>query len=346
MPITALPATTVHLLGSAQVLTTPTSLVKELVDNALDAKATSIDILISRNTLDKLEVRDNGHGIPSEDFDALGRRGHTSKLRSFEELKFLGGATLGFRGEALASAVQLGEVSVTTKTEGESVGTKLVLKASGGVDRQTRTSHPVGTTVSVMKFMSKLPVRKKTLEKEAPKTLTKISQLLRSYALARPSIRFSLKITDGSKGSWSFAPRPNDGIREAVSQVVGRDPAMECIEKSFVSPDVRSRHATFLSEEHDNADASTEENAIHHADNGPFVIEAFLPKPDAIASKVGTGQYLSIDSRPVSCEKGTMKKIVTMFKKYIRSSLSDNSEKLKSPFHPLEYKVPCRQLRC
>src|SRR5882757_6662139 len=109
MAITALPEGTVHLLGSAQVLTTPTSLIKELIDNSLDAKATSVDIFLSPNTLDKLEVRDNGHGIPQEDLDALGRRGHTSKLRSFDELKSIGGVSLGFRGEALASAVQLGE---------------------------------------------------------------------------------------------------------------------------------------------------------------------------------------------------------------------------------------------
>src|SRR4051812_39238226 len=118
MAITALPDSTIHLLGSSQVLTTPTSLVKELVDNALDAKATSVDILISPNTIDKIEVRDNGHGIPQADLDSLGRRGHTSKLRSFDELKSIGGVSLGFRGEALASAVQLGSVSVTTRTEG------------------------------------------------------------------------------------------------------------------------------------------------------------------------------------------------------------------------------------
>jgi len=63
MAITALPDSTIHLLNSAQILTTPVSLVKELVDNALDAKATSIDVVISPNTLDKIEVRDNGYGI-------------------------------------------------------------------------------------------------------------------------------------------------------------------------------------------------------------------------------------------------------------------------------------------
>jgi DNA mismatch repair protein MutL len=337
MPITALPKATIQLLGSAQTLTTPTSLIKELIDNSLDAKATSIDILISKNTLDRLEVRDNGHGIASEDFNALGKRGHTSKLRSFEQLKFIGGITLGFRGEALASAVQLGEVSVTTKTKGEAVATKLVLKAAGGVDQQTHTSHPVGTTVRVLNFMYNLPVRKKSFEKEAPKTLGRISQLLRSYALARPSIRFSLKITGGGKGSWSFAPRPNDGIRESASQVIGRDAAMECIETSLTSAKTQPKEATALHEEHDTAEPASDLNS--QSEGGCFAIEAFLPKPDADLSKVGSGQYLSIDSRPVSHEKGTMKKIVALSKKYIRDALVDSSDKLKNPF--LRFNIKC-----
>jgi DNA mismatch repair protein MutL len=340
MPITALPKTTLQLLGSAQVLTTPTSLVKELIDNALDAKATSIDILISKNTLDKLEVRDNGHGISSEDFYSLGKRGHTSKLRSFEELKFVGGVTLGFRGEALASAAQLGKVSVTTKTEGESVATRLILKAPGGVDQTIRTSHSIGTTVTVQSFMYKIPVRKKNFEKEAPKTLVKINQLLRSYALARPSVRFSLKITEGGKGSWSFAPRPHDGIKEAASLVIGRDAALECTEKSLTSAIHQPNTDSELSGGRD-ADPSFDENSyVEDGEYGSFVIEAFLPKSQADPSKMGTGQYLSIDSRPVSHEKGTMKKIIFLFKKYIRGSFHDSSEKVKNPFIRLNIKCP------
>ena len=337
MPITALSNATVQLLGSAQVLTTPTSLVKELIDNSLDAKATSVDILISQNTLDRLEVRDNGHGISPEDFDSLGKRGHTSKLRSFEELKVIGGASLGFRGEALASAVQLGDVSVTTKTEGEAVATKLVLKGPGGVRQQTKTSHPVGTTVSVLRLMYNIPVRKHTFEREAAKTVAKVNQLLRSYSLARPSVRFSLKVIGGGKGSWSFVPRPNNTIKEVVSQVISRDAAMECFEKSFTCSEIQSRDAA-LSGNFDVSDLSNKE--IFHTPGGRFTIDAFLPKPDADVSKVGTGQYLSIDSRPVSHEKGTMKKIVTMFKKYIRSALPSPSERLKNPFIRLDIKCP------
>ncbi|KAH7364221.1 putative PMS1 protein like protein [Rhexocercosporidium sp. MPI-PUGE-AT-0058] len=316
MAITALPDSTIHLLGSSQVLTTPTSLVKELVDNALDAKATSVDILISPNTIDKIEVRDNGHGIPQADLDSLGRRGHTSKLRSFDELKSIGGVSLGFRGEALASAVQLGSVSVTTRTEGEAVATCVQLKAPGGIASQSRTSHPIGTKVSVTKFLYNLPVRKQTSEKESAKTLRKVKDLLQSYAFARPKVRFCLEVANGGKGSWSFTPRPHDGMKEAASQIIGRDAAAQCFERSL----------------------SFSENDTHVYASDEFVVEAFIPKPKATSA--GHSQYISIDSRPVSHDKGTMRKIVSVYKYYAKGSVLEGEEKFKDPFLRLNIKCP------
>lgn len=335
MAITALPDSTVHLLGSAQALTTPTSLVKELVDNALDAKATFVDILISQNTLDKIEVRDNGHGIPQVDLDALGRRGHTSKLRSFDELKSIGGVSLGFRGEALASAVQLGMVSVTTRTEGADVATTVQLQAPGGIASQSRTSHPVGTKVSVTKFLYNLPVRKQTAEKESAKTLRKIKELLQSYALARPKVRFGLKVANGGKGSWSFTPRPNDKMKEAASQIIGRDAAAQCIERSLSFSEKSSR--VELRNDSDVSDpAQASEPQCPESDE--FVVEAFIPKPKA--TSIGHGQYISIDSRPVAHDKGTMRKLISIYKLYAKGSILEGEEKWKDPFLRLNIKCP------
>lgn len=329
MAIEALPQTTVHLLGSAQALTTPTSLVKELIDNSIDAHATSIDILISPNTLDKIDVRDNGHGIAAEDLDHLGRRGHTSKLRTFEDLKSIGGVSLGFRGEALASAVQLGDVSVTTRTDGEPVANSVKIKAPGGIASQSRCSHPVGTTVSVANFMFKIPVRKQVFVKEATKTLAKIKELLQAYSLARPNLRFSLKVTKGGKGSWSFAPRPNNGIREAVAQVINRDLAVICIEKYLAF----SRHQN--SSRYGVETGDSQENLSEK-----FEVEVFLPKSGIDVSKIGFGQFISIDSRPVAHDKGTMRKIVTLFKYYVKGIGSDDFQRLKNPFLRMNIKCP------
>ncbi|KAI9650489.1 hypothetical protein NHQ30_000505 [Ciborinia camelliae] len=338
MAIKALSDSTIHLLGSSQALTTPTSLIKELIDNALDAKATSIDVLISQNTIDKIEVRDNGHGIQPDDLDALGRRGHTSKLTTFPELRNIGGKSLGFRGEALASACQLGDVSITTKIDGEPVATCVKLKALGGIQSQSRTSHPIGTTVCVMNFMSKLPVRKQTALKDAPKTIGKIQELVQKYALARLSIKLTLKIVKGTKGAWSYAPRPHGGIKDIVSLVIGRDAALQCSEASIVFPGSHDCEIDAL----EGADVPSDVNPANEVVIPYFRLEAFLPRPDADQGKIGSGQYLSVDSRPVASEKGTMKKIVAIFKKYLRNRLAagSSSEKIKNPFMRLNIVCP------
>lgn len=122
MPITALSQSTIQAVGSASALKNPASVVKELVDNAIDASATSITVEISSNTLDVIQVKDNGHGIAVEDRELVCKASFTSKIRTLDELHELGGRTLGFRGVALASAAESCEsLTVTTRVEGEVV---------------------------------------------------------------------------------------------------------------------------------------------------------------------------------------------------------------------------------
>ena len=136
MPICPLPESTARRLTSTLVIASPDQLLKELVDNAIDSGATSVEVIVSANALDKLEVRDNGHGISPDDFDALGRVGHTSKLRSFEELSTLGGTSLGFRGAALASVNTLADITITTRASTKKVATVVSLAKGGGVEKQ------------------------------------------------------------------------------------------------------------------------------------------------------------------------------------------------------------------
>jgi DNA mismatch repair protein MutL len=331
MAIQALPEGVSRVLRSSQVIINPAALVKELVDNALDAKATSIEIVIAQNTLDKIEVRDNGHGIIPDDLDALGRRGHTSKLRNFEELKLLGGTSLGFRGEALASAVQLGQVFVTSRAEGETVAVKVKLRPHGGVESRSSTSHPVGTTIGITNLFSGLPVRRQTALKEAKQTLSRMKDLLQAYALARLKIRLSLKVSKAEKLKWSIAPRPKDTVREIVSQVISRDVAAQCIEinSTPVPVDDELSHHSSLTEPFQSS-----------LDNG-FVFQAFIPKPDADVSKIHGRSYISIDSRPVSCTRGSTKKLVTIYKNILnQTGPQSTSEKLKEPFMRLNIVCP------
>lgn len=100
MPIKALPQTTVRAIGSTSVISDPCSIVKELLDNSLDAHATAISVEISQNTVDVIQVKDNGHGIPAEDHPFVCRRAFTSKIATVEDLRKLGGKSLGTRVEA------------------------------------------------------------------------------------------------------------------------------------------------------------------------------------------------------------------------------------------------------
>lgn len=324
MTIAALPEDTVRLLGSHTVITTPVDLVKELLDNAIDAKATSVDILVSPNIVDKIEVRDNGQGIHPDDYASLGRAGHTSKITSFEDTLTLGGTTLGFRGQALASANNIGAVAVTTRTAEDSAAVKIVLSPGlGGVESHRPTSAPFGTTVSLVGLYSRLPVRKQAAIREASKNLTKIKQLLQAYALARPHIRLSLRILGGSsKQAFSYSPRPVAGIKEAVLQIFGTELASQCLVRTICS----------------GADIENDEPTEH---GEKFSIEAVLPKPNADQSSIVKGPFFSIDSRPVSAQRETMKKLLTMFKtQYLASLQTAYGEKIfKSPFI-------CVNIRC
>jgi DNA mismatch repair protein MutL len=341
MSIQELPLATSRLLSSSQVITTPASLVKELVDNALDAKATSIDISVAANVLDKIEVRDNGHGIASEDLSVIGKRGYTSKLRDFSELRTLGGLSLGFRGEALASAVELGDVSVTTRVEGEVVATAIKLNDHGGIGSQRSISHPVGTTVCVTNLFSRLPVRRQTALKDGKKTISRIKEILQSYALARLNVRLTLKVLKAAKYNWSFAPRVNEGTKERVSQVIGRDTAAQCMEMITILPSTSHVKIGASGLSDDILAHSKSHKSLETLTQSSFIIQAFLPRPDADFAKISGAQYISIDSRPVSSTGRSPKRIISLYKSIISAILAgDTSEKVKSPFLRLNIVCP------
>lgn len=130
--IAALPPATVRQIGSGQVLIDPSSVVKELIENALDARAKSIFVNITANTIDSIQVKDDGHGIQAEDRVLVCRRYCTSKIRDFHGLKEVGGKWLGFRGEALSSMAEMsGTLAVTTRVEGEPVAVMLKYGRNG-----------------------------------------------------------------------------------------------------------------------------------------------------------------------------------------------------------------------
>lgn len=337
MQISPLPEGTVRRLGSTLVITSPVLLLKELLDNALDSGATSIEVLVSPNTVDRIEVRDNGHGINPDDLDSLGRPGHTSKLSSFDELCDLGGSTLGFRGAALASANALADVSLTTRVPTEQVATAVSLANGGGVGTRRHACAPVGTTVCVTGLFSRLPVRSQATVKDAPKNLARMKDLLRSYALARPGIRLRFTVQRTPHLSWSFVPAPNGGVREAAMQLFGTELASQCVLKTSKKENLGA----------DPPRPDSPRNVLHERAEG-FIFEALLPTREADPAKIAKGAFLSVDSRPISPALGTGKRLFSAFKKHLGDhfATSSSGSAPRDPFirlnircHPGSYDV-------
>ncbi|XP_049629139.1 PMS1 protein homolog 1 [Suncus etruscus] len=187
-----LPAATVRLLSSSQIISSVVSVVKELIENSLDAGSTSLEVILENYGFDKIEVRDNGEGIKAVDAPVMAVKYYTSKINSHEDLEKL--TTYGFRGEALGSICSVAEVLITTKTSADNFSTQYVLDNSGHIISQKPSHHGQGTTVTVFKLFKNLPVRKQfySTAKKCKDEMKKILDLLMSYAVLKPELRIIL----------------------------------------------------------------------------------------------------------------------------------------------------------
>ncbi|XP_055959436.1 PMS1 protein homolog 1 isoform X2 [Patella vulgata] len=191
--LTALPASTIRLIGSTQVITSVYSVVKELIENSFDAEATVVDVKLDNYGLDKIEVKDNGLGINVHDVPFVGQRHYTSKITTHSDLQNLN--TYGFRGEALASLCSVAEVTVTTKTKEDDISICYSLTNEGKVKNSKPSHLGQGTTIGVMNLFKNLPVRKQyhnTVKKKKTE-LKKIEDLLKAYSIIKPEIRITLR---------------------------------------------------------------------------------------------------------------------------------------------------------
>ncbi|XP_069471752.1 PMS1 protein homolog 1 isoform X3 [Ambystoma mexicanum] len=184
-----LPPSTVRLLSSSQVITSVMNVVKELMENAIDANATSIDIKLENYGFDKIEIRDNGDGIKAVDTPVMAVQHYTSKITNHEDLESL--VTYGFRGEALGSICTLAEVYITTKTADDDLSTQYTLDRSGHITSQKPSHLGQGTTVTVAKLFKNLPVRKQfySTSKKCKDELKRIQDLLIAYGIIKPEVR-------------------------------------------------------------------------------------------------------------------------------------------------------------
>ncbi len=194
MPIKILDENTINQIAAGEVVERPASVVKELVENALDAGAGRIEVEIRGGGINYISVTDDGSGIPPGEVALAFERHATSKIKSPADLQKIG--SLGFRGEALPSIAAVAVVEVLTGVGGERVG-KFVRLEGGGIVQQKSQARNKGTTVTVRQLFRRVPARLKFL-KSLPTESGHVANIVSQYALAFPEVGFRLNI-DGKE---------------------------------------------------------------------------------------------------------------------------------------------------
>jgi DNA mismatch repair protein MutL len=212
----------VSKIAAGEVIERPASVVKELMENSLDAGATQVSIEARGGGVGLIRVADNGEGVPADQVELAFHRYATSKIASASDLESI--ASLGFRGEALPSIAAVAEVELFTQATGETVGTLLSLK-DGAVVQKTSRGRPPGTTVTVRNLFRALPARLKFLKSSTTEN-GHIANLVAQYALARPDVRFLLYV----EGRAALRTPGTGHPRDAVAAVYGLDVAQAVLE--------------------------------------------------------------------------------------------------------------------
>ncbi len=222
MPIIILPDEIASQIAAGEVVERPASVVKELVENALDAEAKHISVLVEGAGKTLMEVADDGYGIPPEQLTLAVARHATSKLSTSDDLFRI--ATLGFRGEALASIGSVSRMTITSRPRQAEMGMQLRLDG-GKAEKPKPIGSPSGTVVRVEDLFYNVPARLKFLKSDRTER-RHISTLVTHYALAYPQVRFRLK----QAGRQVLQTSGNGDRREVLATLYGAEIARQMIE--------------------------------------------------------------------------------------------------------------------
>lgn len=222
MTIRILPPEVAARIAAGEVVERPASVVKELVENALDAGAAHIGVEIIEGGKRLIRVSDNGTGIPAEEVELAFQRHATSKLRQVEDLDHI--ETLGFRGEALASIAAISHLTLITRASSEQAGARVSL-AGGEITDLEAVGAPQGTMVTVENLFYNVPARLKFLKKEVTERRL-VSALISRYAMAYPDVRFSLL-----HGGKELLRTPGNGsLRDVLVAIYDTETAEQMLE--------------------------------------------------------------------------------------------------------------------
>ena len=220
--IIELPEVLANQIAAGEVIERPASVVKELVENAIDAGSSQIIVEIEEAGLKKIQITDNGHGIAHDEVELALRRHATSKIKNQADLFRI--RTLGFRGEALPSIASVSALTLLTAVDGASHGTKLVARG-GQVEEIIPATSPVGTKVCVEDLFFNTPARLKYMKSQQAE-LSHIIDIVNRLGLAHPEISFSL-ISDGKEMTRTAG---TGQLRQAIAGIYGLASAKKMVE--------------------------------------------------------------------------------------------------------------------
>jgi DNA mismatch repair protein MutL len=221
MPIKVLESEIVAKIAAGEVIERPASVVKELIENSLDAGATQIAVEAQGGGVELIKVSDNGEGIPASELELAFHRYATSKISNLDDLEKI--SSLGFRGEALPSIAAVAEVEILTQTPSETISSYLHLRKGEVVGKESR-ARPQGTTITVRRLFRYFPARLKFL-KSVNTENGHIAHLVSQYALAFPEVKFSLVLDKRP----SLRTTGNGDLREVVNETYGSEIAQRML---------------------------------------------------------------------------------------------------------------------
>jgi len=216
MSIRVLPEQLIHQIAAGEVVERPASVLKELIENSLDAGATQIDIDIEEGGMRRCRVIDNGCGIPRDELTLALARHATSKIGSIEDLERVG--TLGFRGEALPSIASVSRMRVVSRTPASDIG-YAVSADNGAFSEPAPSPHPVGTSIDVSDLFFNVPARRKFLRSERTEQ-QHLLRMIERLALSRFEVGFKVTSNRRELASYPAAKRLSDR-QQRVAQIMG-----------------------------------------------------------------------------------------------------------------------------
>lgn len=221
---------TINKIAAGEVVERPASVIKEMVENSIDAGATNINIEIRNGGISYIRITDNGKGIAPDDMEIAFERHATSKIRNADDLNMV--KSMGFRGEALASIAAIANVEMVSKTESQEVGNRIVVEA-GKVLLMEEAGCPTGTTITVQNLFFNTPVRYKFLKKDYTES-GYIEDVVTRLALVNPNIVFKLI----NSGKTVIQTSGSGNLQDVIYAIYGKDIASSVLDVDYTYEDI------------------------------------------------------------------------------------------------------------